>query len=89
MEFNHAEIVVKSKINLNSYYLFNDRIVAYKDNENYTTISLPNRNNMICFYDMYYATDGLRIIIATRDNYDLVAILDEDNLTINIKNYTK
>lgn len=89
MELNHSEIVLKSKYNLNSYYLFNDRIIICNNDENYSTIYLPNENSMICFYDMYYASDGLRIIIATRNDYDLVGILDEDDLTINITNNTK
>lgn len=89
MELSHAEIVVKSKFNLNSYYLLNDKIVVCKNDDIYSTVNLPNVNSIICFYDMYYAGDGLRIIMATRNNYDLVAILDEDDLTINIKNYTK
>lgn len=89
MELSHAKIVFKSKINLNCYYLFNDKIIVDKNDGDYIQIYFPKKSGLICFYDMYYAADGLRIIIATRNDYDLVAILDEDNLTINIINYTK
>ncbi len=88
-KIKNNDIVLKSKYNQNIYYLFNDRIIICKNDENYNTIFLPNEDNMICFYDMYYASDGLRIVIATRNNYDLVGILDEDDLTINITNITK
>lgn len=89
MEFERAELVLKSKYKLNSYYLFDDKIIVDKNNENYSEILLPNTNGVICFYDMYYASDGLRIIIATKNSYDLVGILNEDDLTINVTRNTK
>lgn len=88
MELSDAKIVIKSEINLNYYYLFNDKIIVDKNN-NYIDIYLPKKSGVVCFYDMYYASDGLRIIIATRNDYDLVGILNEYNLTLDITKFTK
>ncbi len=89
MELNHAEIVLKSKINSNCYYLFKNLIIIKKINGCYKNIYLPQGNDVICFYDMYYMDDELKIIFATRNNYDLAGVLDEENLVITIKNLTK
>lgn len=88
MELSDAKIVIKSETNSNCYYLFNDKIIVDKNN-NYIDIYLPKKSGVVCFYDMYYASDGLRIIIATRNDYDLVGILNEYNLTLDITKFTK
>ena len=74
MELSDAKIVIKSEINLNCYYLFNDKIIVDKNKRDYINICLPKKSGVVCFYDMYYASDGLRIIIATRNDYDLEGI---------------
>lgn len=88
MELSDAKIVIKSEINSNCYYLFNDKIIVDKNN-NYIDIYLPKKSGVVCFYDMYYASDGLRIIMATRNDYDLVGILNEYNLMLDITKFTK
>lgn len=88
MELSSAKIVFKSNINLNYYYLFYDKIIVSR-NIDLVEINLPKKSGVICFYDIYYASDGLRIIIATRDDYDLVGILDENSLALDIKSITK
>ncbi len=89
MELSDAKIVFKSEINLNCYYLFNDKIIVDRKNGDYIDIYLPKKSDVICFYDMYYASDGLRIIIATRNDYDLVGLLNEYSLELDIKRITK
>lgn len=89
MKLSNAKIILESEVNLNCYYLFYDKIVVDKNNGDYMDIYLPKRSGVICFYDMYYASDGLRIIIATRNDYDLVGILNEHYLTLDITKFTK
>lgn len=89
MELSDAKIVFKSEINSNCYYLFNQKIIVDKNDGGCMEIYLPKKSGVICFYDMYYASDGLRIIIATQSDYDLVGILNEYHLTLDIIKFTK
>ena len=82
MESKGAKIVLNSQVNLNTYYLYNDKVIVDKNNGDCKRICLPHEEYAICFYDMYYASDGLRIIIATRNDYDKAYILDENTSTI-------
>ena len=86
MDINNAKRIVKSKL---LYNLFDEQIIILRNNIILKTIHLPRNDKVVAFDDMYYADDGLRIIIATRDAYDLVGILNENELTLDIKGITK
>lgn len=82
MEISQAEIVIQSIVNQNCYYLFKEKIIIKQGDGNYKEIYLPHDVNIICFYDMFYVANKLRVIIATRTDYDFISILDEENLSL-------
>ena len=46
-------IVLKSKKNNYTYMMHEDIIIASSEDKEYT-IDLPHKDNILCFYDMYY-----------------------------------
>lgn len=84
MEYNinllNAEIVLKSKKKNNTYYMYSDKIVVCGTINK--TIVLPSDYKIICFYDMYYVKDELYVVLCTDGDYDVVYIMDEENLRI-------
>ena len=81
-------IVVKSKKNNYTYMMHEKIIVASGEDKEYT-IELPHKDNILCFYDMYYVNNDLIVIIAARGSYDLRYKLDEQSLNLKEIGYTK
>lgn len=81
-------IVVKSKKNNYTYMMHENIIVASGDDKEYT-IELPHKDNILCFYDMYYVNNDLIVIIAARGSYDIRYELDEQGLNLKEIAYTK
>ncbi len=76
-----AEIILKSKFNNNVYYMFNDMIIV-ENGKDVLCIELPRMSKGICFYDMYYSNECIYVIVATRGNYDIRYILQEETLML-------
>lgn len=89
MNLEQADVILHSNINKNCYYLFKNRIIVETEKNKYQELLLPKDDKLICFYDIYYAKDGLRIIVASRECYDRVFILDEHNLSVTSVRLTK
>ena len=81
-------IVVKSRKNNYTYMMHENSIVAGGADKEYT-IELPHKDNILCFYDMYYVDNDLVVIIAARGSYDIRYELDEQNLILKEIAYTK
>ena len=81
-------IIVKSKKNNYTYMMHENIIVASGEDKEYT-IELPHKDNILCFYDMYYDNNDLIVIIATRGSYDIRYELDEQGLNLKEIAYTK
>ena len=81
-------VVVKSKKNNYTYMMHKNIIIASGKDKDYT-IELPHKDNILCFYDMYYVNNDLIVIIATRGNYDIRYELDEHSLNLKEIAYTK
>ena len=81
---SEADIVLHSAWNENIYCLYKTKIVVYNNKKNeHIIIKLPTFNDkIICFYDMYYMSDGLCVIVATRDYYDFSLTLNEETLEL-------
>lgn len=91
MNLEQADIMLHSNISKNCYYLFKDKIIAETERNKYQEILLPEDKDdrIICFHDIYYVKDRLQIIVAARDYYDRVFMLDEHNLSIMFEGLTK
>ena len=91
MNLEQADIMLHSNINKNCYYLFKDKIIVETEMNKYQEILLPKDEDdkIVCFYDIYYVKDRLQIIVASRDCYDRVFMLDEHNLSIMFVGLTK
>ena len=50
-------IVLKSKKNNYTYMMHEDIIIASSEDKEYT-IDLPHKDNILCFYDMYYINNN-------------------------------
>lgn len=81
-------IMVNSKFNSNKYYLYRDKIII-KNNKKDKVIVLPQEENIINFYDMYYDGNILNIIVSTRNMYDYRYILDEVELKLLNRSFSK
>lgn len=81
-----ADIVLKSKLNDNVYYMFSDEIFIHGDNK---SITIPLDSNAICFYDMYYVQDELFIVVSTNKDYDYLYVLDEKRMILQKRGLTK
>ena len=81
-------IVLKSKKNNYTYMMYQNIIVAIGEDKEYT-IELPHKDNILCFYDMYYVNNNLIVIIAARGSYDIRYELDEQDLNLKEIGYTK
>lgn len=84
-----AEIVLKSKVNDNIYYLFSDYLLIIRDGQEIMSIKKPTEATIACFYDIYYVADELNIFFATHRGPDIAYVLDEEKLTINKKGFQK
>lgn len=79
---------IQGKIELNNekgiLILLKDAIKIFNANGDQTTsIAVPsNIDTAICFYDVYYSDNKLNVIIATRINYDIACIIDEEEWKI-------
>lgn len=89
MNLKYADVILHSNINNNCYYLFKNKIVVETERNKYQELLLPKDDKLICFYDIYYVKDDLKIIVASRDCYDRVFVLDEHNLSIMSVRLTK
>ena len=89
MNLEYADVILRSNINKNCYYLFKNKIIVETERNKYQELLLPKDDKLTCFYDIYYVKDDLKIIVASRDYYDRVYILDEDNLSIMLVGLTK
>jgi len=79
--------MLKSKINSNTYELFEDRIEVTTRNGK-KTIPLPqdDNGNNICFWAMYYTgRTTLRVFIACRVGFDVQYVIDEESLELTQK----
>ena len=81
-------IVLKSKKNNYTYMMHEDIIIASSEDKEYT-IDLPHKDNILCFYDMYYINNNLIVIVAARGSYDIRYELDEEGLILKEIAYTK
>lgn len=81
-------IVLKSKKNNYTYMMHEDIIIASSEDKEYT-IDLPHKDNILCFYDMYYINNNLIVIVAARGSYDIRYELDEEALILKEIAYTK
>ena len=81
-------IIVKSKKNNSTYVMHENMIIVCGGDKEYT-IELPKRNNILCFYDMYYTNSKLIVIIATSGSYDIRYELDETSLNLQEIAYSK
>ena len=70
------------------YLMYDNNILVMRDNDE-LYIELPQGDNVICFYDMYYVKGSLQVIVATRSSYDIRYILDEDNFKLVAKHLSK
>jgi len=79
---------IQGKIELNNdkgiLILLDKSINIYDSNgDQITSITMPlNLDTAISFYDVYYINNKLNVIIATRYNYDIACIIDEDEWKI-------
>ena len=55
-------IVLKSKKNNYTYMMHEDIIIASSEDKEYT-IDLPHKDNILCFYDMYYINNAIQLSI--------------------------
>ena len=76
------------QFNSNKYYLYRDKIII-KNNKKDKVIVLPQEENIINFYDMYYDGNILNIIVSTRNMYDYRYILDEVELKLLNRSFSK
>lgn len=81
------KIVLKSRINDNTYFLFSDRLVV--NDKTKSTIVLPKSHDIICLSDMYYENEILSVFAATTSCFDKRYCLDEDMLTIEERGWSK
>ena len=86
-KINHIDNIksyLKSKKNENCYVLTEMKVFILDASLNILKIiELPWLDGRaICFYDVYYDGDDLKLIIVTTGSFDLALIIDEDNLCI-------
>ena len=88
LNFEDRAKLVKSKKNNYTYMMHEDIIIASSEDKEYT-IDLPHKDNILCFYDMYYINNNLIVIVAARGSYDIRYELDEEGLILKEIAYTK
>lgn len=86
-----AIITIDSKYKNVQYHMYNDRIIVKSNNSNNNKclIKLPLIDKVIGFYDMYYVSGYIHVIIATRGDYDIRYILNEDEMKLVDKQLSK
>ena len=84
------KIRLDSQITANQYELHDEKICVFDSQHSLIkSIDLPKETETICFYDMYYETDKLKVVVATRGFYDKKYILDEIQMCLVEDGYTK
>ena len=86
-DITKADVTLKSRTTGNTYYLFSDRIVIKGEHDG--VIILPGKNEILCFADMYYELGELHVFAPTTKSFDVMYVLDENDLTIIQKGYRK
>ena len=76
-----VKIVLNSNYRNSQYRMYEDKIIV-KRNDEETYIGIPKIDRGIGFYDMYYANGCINVIVATRGNYDIRYVLDEERLKL-------
>ena len=69
--------------------MMQEKIIGASGEDKEYTIELPHKDNILCFYDMYYVNNNLIVIIAARGSYDIRYELDEQDLNLKEIGYTK
>lgn len=82
------DIILESKEKSVKYYMYKNRIIVKSNNDD-ICIELPQVENVICFYDMYFVKECINVIIATRGSYDIRYILDENEIKLVSKKLSK
>jgi hypothetical protein len=71
--------------------LFDEKALIFNSGCEYiANIQIPqNINKAICFHDVYYDANILKLIVATRDSYDVALTVNEEQWDISNINITK
>ncbi len=83
-----VKIVLNSIHKKRQYKMYDDKIIV-KSNDEEICIEMPQMDKNIGFYDMYYSSGYIHVVVATRGNYDIRYILDEDKLKLINEHFTK